>query len=460
MLLTKSNTTMKTLFVFLLANVIAINTAFSQGAAINSAGTAADASAMLDISSTNQGILIPRLTEFQKNSIVLPATGLMIYQTDAITGFWYFDGTIWVQSIGPQGQAGLTGPQGPTGPAGSTSSGTNPGDMLYWTGTQWSMVPGGNYGQGLYYCNGVPTWGGCFPVLTTTPASLVAGITATSGGDITNDGGFPVTARGICYSTSPNPTIADITVSSGSGIGTFVSNMTGLSPTTTYYVRAFATNAKGTGYGNEITFTTTVQLFQCGTSTIGVAHLSTDTYSPIDVTLTYGTVSYAGKCWTDRNLGASQLPVSIGDATQGTFGWYWRFNRKQGYQNTGGSNNTPTWDGSAINENSNWIQANDPCFFFLGSEWRIPTISDWNAAIAAGANTDANAYTSPLKIHHSGRINNGTIDQRGGTTCCSGDVWSSNQVNNTVATMYYTPNLPGLSDPGKTRGNSLRCVRD
>jgi len=98
--------------------VMANTTAFSQGAAINTTGTAADLSAMLDISSNNSGVLIPRMTEDQKNSINLPATGLMIYQTDAATGFWYFDGTAWMQSIGVAGATGATGAAGADGATG------------------------------------------------------------------------------------------------------------------------------------------------------------------------------------------------------------------------------------------------------------------------------------------------------------------------------------------------------
>jgi uncharacterized protein (TIGR02145 family) len=92
---------------------------FAQGVAINTTGAAADSSAMLDVSSTTKGILIPRITEAQKLAITSPATGLLIYQTDNAAGFWYFNGTIWVQSItGTQGTTGATGATGATGLAG------------------------------------------------------------------------------------------------------------------------------------------------------------------------------------------------------------------------------------------------------------------------------------------------------------------------------------------------------
>jgi hypothetical protein len=96
------------------------------------------------------------------------------------------------------------------------------------------------------------------PVLTTTIISNITALSATSGGDITSDAGSPVTARGICWSTSPKPTIALSTKTvDGTGIGNFKSNLNLLNENTTYYVRAYATNIKGTGYGNEISFKTT-----------------------------------------------------------------------------------------------------------------------------------------------------------------------------------------------------------
>ncbi|HRF75929.1 MAG TPA: hypothetical protein PLB46_05105, partial [Chitinophagales bacterium] len=69
---------------------------FSQNVSINNDGSTADNSAMLDIKSTSKGILVPRLTAAQKLGIATPATGLLIYQTDGTTGFWYYDGSNWV----------------------------------------------------------------------------------------------------------------------------------------------------------------------------------------------------------------------------------------------------------------------------------------------------------------------------------------------------------------------------
>ncbi len=99
-------------------------------------------------------------------------------------------------------------------------------------------------------------------VAATTPAVTTAAITSTtetsaqSGGEVTSDGGSAVTARGICWSTDGNPTLADDRATDGSGTGTFSSSLIGLECNTTYYVRAYATNSLGTAYGPQIQFTT------------------------------------------------------------------------------------------------------------------------------------------------------------------------------------------------------------
>jgi len=92
--------------------------------------------------------------------------------------------------------------------------------------------------------------------LTTTAITSITSSAATSGGIIISDGGSTITAKGVCWSTSPNPTISDDKTADGSGSASYASSITNLVPTTTYYVRAYATNSSGTFYGNEIMFTT------------------------------------------------------------------------------------------------------------------------------------------------------------------------------------------------------------
>jgi len=95
------------------------------------------------------------------------------------------------------------------------------------------------------------------PTVTTT--TFTPGyIDATGGGNVTADGGAPVIERGVCWSLTPSPTIADSRTFDGNGPGVFVSNISGLSMASTYYVRAYATNSAGTSYGNEVMFTTLV----------------------------------------------------------------------------------------------------------------------------------------------------------------------------------------------------------
>ncbi|MEI7676728.1 MAG: arabinogalactan endo-1,4-beta-galactosidase [Bacteroidales bacterium] len=91
--------------------------------------------------------------------------------------------------------------------------------------------------------------------LTTTAISNIKSDSALSGGNITADGGSTITARGVCWNTAHNPTIANSKTVDGSGMGSFVSQITGLSTGTLYYVRAYATTEKGTAYGNEVNFT-------------------------------------------------------------------------------------------------------------------------------------------------------------------------------------------------------------
>jgi hypothetical protein len=117
-------------------------------------------------------------------------------------------------------------------------SGTNVGDVLTWNGTSWvssSTV---------------------LPNVTTTAITTITATSAISGGNVTSQGGSIVTARGVCYSTSPNPTLSNSFTTNSAGTGTFTSNLTGLLSNTTYYVRAYATNSYGTKYGNQINFTT------------------------------------------------------------------------------------------------------------------------------------------------------------------------------------------------------------
>lgn len=98
------------------------------------------------------------------------------------------------------------------------------------------------------------------PTVSTLPVSQISDYSAMSGGAIVSDGGALITAKGICWSTSPNPTIQNYYSYEGSGNTTYASQLTGLSSYTIYYFRAYATNSEGTAYGDERTFKTSTLL--------------------------------------------------------------------------------------------------------------------------------------------------------------------------------------------------------
>ena len=104
--------------------------------------------------------------------------------------------------------------------------------------------------------------------LTTSLVSSITASSAVAGGNVTSDGGSLVTMRGMCYSTSQNPTISNNVINSGSGLGAFASNLTALNAGTKYYARAFATNVVGTAYGNQINFTTSLPNKICNNTAI------------------------------------------------------------------------------------------------------------------------------------------------------------------------------------------------
>jgi uncharacterized protein (TIGR02145 family) len=96
------------------------------------------------------------------------------------------------------------------------------------------------------------------PVISTSAVTGVSGVSMTSGGNITSDGGAFVTSRGIYWSTDPDQITDENKTSDGSGTGNYISSMSGLNGSTTYFVRAYATNSMGTAYGNQLSFTTPI----------------------------------------------------------------------------------------------------------------------------------------------------------------------------------------------------------
>ena len=163
-------------------------------------------SAVLDVSSTTKGFLPPRMTKAQGDAISNPVPGLMI----------------WCSNCGAAGELNV------------------------YNGTAWTNMIGNPVSPVQ-----VP------PTVITTAISGITINSAVSGGNVTSDGYSAVTVRGVCWDIATNPTVALPTkTNNGTGTGIFVSNITGLTLGITYYVRAYATNAIGTSYGAEFSFTT------------------------------------------------------------------------------------------------------------------------------------------------------------------------------------------------------------
>ncbi len=233
------------IFYLFLILVLAVQGSFAQNVGINASGAAPNANAGLDVDFSNKGVLIPRVALVNATSaspLSGHVAGMIVYNTattgDVTPGFFYNTGSRWVPGF----------------PAGTTT-----GDMLYWNGAAWVRIPAGSPGQLLQFSpSGIPAWGGsALSTITTAAASSILDVSATSGGNISSDGGSAVLSRGVCWNTSTGPTIANTKTTDGAGTGSFTSYLTGLSASTTYYARAYSINASNVSYGNEVYFTTT-----------------------------------------------------------------------------------------------------------------------------------------------------------------------------------------------------------
>jgi hypothetical protein len=201
----------------------------------------------------------------------------------------------------------------------------------------------------------------------------------------------------------------------------------------------------------------------CGRNII-INHSPSAGVAPVSKIITYGTVTDIpgenSKCWITSNLGASQQALGGGDATEPSAGWYWQYNRKQGYRHDG-TIRTPNsaWINS-FNETSVWTQSNDPCAIELGQVWRIPTYTEWyNVDNIGGWGASSGAWNSGLKLHTAGSLHysDGSVYNRGST----GYYWSSSFYS-TGYGWYLNINAVNCSmaNINKAYGFPVRCVRD
>ena len=209
-------------------------------------GSTPSPSAILDLQSTSKGLLPPRMTTEQRDAISAPAKGLILFNTT--------ENRIQINQGEPDAPVWKNLSIGETLP----ETGNSNGNMLYWNGSSWTRLAPGLPGQRLSLsAEGYPVWtGATLASLTTTTPADITPTSATVGGQITSDGGASISAKGIVWATTANPTLSASVLDLSGGSGVFSGTLSGLSPNTLYYLRAFATNSAGTTYGNELSFST------------------------------------------------------------------------------------------------------------------------------------------------------------------------------------------------------------
>ena len=269
------------------------------------------------------------------------------------------------------------------------------------------------------------------PTVTTNSVTSITQTTATGGGNVTDDGGATVTERGICWSTSQNPTINDSHAANGSGTGSYTVPMTGLTPGTKYYVRAYATNSAGISYGNQVDFTTTATL-----PTVTTAQVSNITQTTAlgggNVTSDGGAdVTERGICWS-----TSHDPTASGShATSGTGTGSFTANM------TGLTANT-TYYVRAYAKNSQGIAYGDEVSFRTSQNISAPTVVTLEV-------TDITQTTATV---------NGNVTSDGGANVTErGICWSTshdpttsgNHANSGTGTGSFSVQMTGLT-PGTT----------
>src|SRR5690554_7310431 len=311
------------------------------------------------------------------------------------------------------------------------------------------------------------------PVLFTTEVIDITANTATSGGNITDDGGAPITVHGVCWSTNENPTIDDNKTEDGTGAGSFTSSVTGLEPNTTYYLRAYATNSAGTSYGSIMSFTT-----QEGSS----GSTFTD---PRDGKV-YQTVVIGNQVWMAENLAYLPSVNMVADGSEDAAGSYYYV---YGYDGTNVADAKATDNYATYGVLYNWTAAMDgeassttnPSGIqgVCPAGWHVPSDAEWTelidylggTSVAGGKlketgtthwntpNTGATNETGFTALPGGQRLSNGTFYFIGYDGCW----WSATEY--LASDAWYRAMYSDFSHVGRDRyhkevGFSVRCVRD
>jgi len=359
-------------------------------------------------------------------------------------------GVCWSTNQNPTTNDSKTLDGSGTGSFNSSLTGLKPGTTYYVRAYATSII-GTAYGSQQSF-----TTSSTLPTLSTTEVSAITSISAQSGGTITADGGAAITARGVVWSTSQNPTVSSSTkTTDGSGTGTFTSSITGLTASTTYYVRAYATNLAGTAYGNQQSFTTS----ETSTAFETVTNPAT------------------GKTWMDRNLGASRVATSstdelaYGDLYQWGRGTDGHEKRTSETISTLSSSDTPdhgkfitvnsgNYDWRSPQNNNLWQGVNginNPC----PEGFRLPTLAEWNEEVQSwSVESSLGAYASLLKLPVSGMRQKGNGAFYG--VGLNGYYWSITSYGGLgrFLYLYIDNNYAYESASYRADGNSVRCIKE
>lgn len=290
------------------------------------------------------------------------------------------------------------------------------------------------------------------PVLTTSEVTRIAQITAQCGGIITSDEGFVITARGVCWSKSNNPTIADNKTSDGTGAGSFSSELSGLTAGETYYVRAYATNNKGTGYGSTMVF-----------QTLG------SSYTDSRDNNVYLIVVIGNQLWMAENLKYLPSVVEPTTGSQTTPRYY-----VYGYNGATISEAKATFNYNTYGVLYNWPAARAAC----PTGWHLPSVSEWTQlADFLGGVSVAGGKLKESGTNHWWSPNEGATNETGfralpgglrgtngvfGNTGRYGYWWSSTESSTTNAWIWSLAYENGILESFhmvKDPGFSVRCVR-
>jgi len=324
--------------------------------------------------------------------------------------------------------------------------------------------------------DGKPIWVSTLPTVNTTNSSNVTPNTAISGGNVISDGGSPVTARGIVWSTFPNPTVSLSTITdNGSGLGLFSSSISGLILNTTYYVRAYATNNVGTGYGNEISFTTKTD----STNVMGIPCPGTPTVKDIDGN-TYNTVQIGTQCWTKENLKVSKyndgttIPLDTSGGAEGNGAGQTWGSRTTGARTIYANDNTNLTTYGYL---YNWYAVAD-IKGLCPSGWHVPSDTEWTnltnylggEAVAGGKMKTAG--TTFWSLNTGAKNESGFSALPGGHRYTAGNFlsirdnakfWSATEIYSDYAwyrNLFYRDGVVYRYNYNRLDGYSVRCLKD